>query len=188
MNRAAQLSEELAKAKITEFIKGRKCWYAFCTGSAFQMAFGQKLRRDRELKNQHHPLVYRQFEGESGLVVWCTWRIEGSQGPIASSESKERLCIDSIPKAIGRTVLAVEIGPGWNLRIEFSGGLVLTVFPDNVGPSHIIDSNWELWRPEDGYFIGTDLKCEVTGRDYPPLLPQPKPGRWKVSKAAKVLS
>jgi hypothetical protein len=82
----------------------------------------------------------------------------------------------------GKTVCRVLVGDGWDLRVEFTGGLTLTVFPDHVGPHAAFDGNWELWTPELYYSVGTDLECGVETRQYPPTLP----ARWRAAGGVKI--
>jgi hypothetical protein len=76
----------------------------------------------------------------------------------------------------------VEIGAGWNLRLDFASGLVLSVLPDHVGPSASFDGNWELWKPAQAYLIGIDLRCEVIDRENRVLTPSGRQDRWVVRR------
>lgn len=131
-------------------------------------------------KGAEHPDEYARYKGESHLLVWCSWRIDNAEGPLASSGSDLELCRPAVERLVGKTVREVEIGHGWDLRLALTWGLIVSVFPDHVGPAAGFDGNWELWRPEQAYLIGTDLACEVTDRQNRPLRPQPRAGRWQV--------
>lgn len=171
MIRATNIAAEFAATEIKAALIGRRCWYVYgqSVGTTFQMALGRKVRRERELRNKHHPLEYRRFKGESNLLVWCSWRLEESTGPLASSDNDPLFCERALRRLIGKPVQSVEISPSWNLQLSFTGGFMLSVFPDHVGPEAIFDGNWELWRPDQAYLIGTGLTCEVIDRENRPL-------------------
>ena len=204
---ANNIIDEVPAARIRSFLKGLKCWYGYAgIGNTFQIALGRKTPRDpaeiafkqksdKRLAAKGYSLPpdplraeWDKFEGESNLLVWCSWRLDGIKGPITNPKDKPDICDAGIRRLIGQTVSSVHITPGWGLQLEFSGELTLSIFPDNVGSSADIDTNWELFRSHRVYFVGTDLICQVTYGDGRPIRRQPKQGRWKVNKAAKVLS
>jgi hypothetical protein len=139
-----------------------------------------RLLKGRRSKGSRHPDEYTRYTGESHLLVWCSWRIDDAKGPLASSDSEFELCESAVERLIGKTVRNVRIGHGWDLRLDLSSGWVVSVFPDHVGPESSFDGNWELWRPEQAYLVGTDLACEVIDRENRPLRPLPRAGRWQV--------
>jgi hypothetical protein len=176
---------KIAAAEISAALLGKRCWYAYVgVGCTFSMDLGRRLLRDRPLTHRQHPPEYRKYEGESSLLVWCSWRVESARGPLASSDNEFDLCQEAIRRLIGRSVEDVRIEPGWSLRLALSSGLVVSVFADHVGPKAIFDGNWELWRPEQAYVIGTDLTCQILDRQYRPVpLPSPR-RRWKSAAKA----
>jgi hypothetical protein len=189
-------AEQLAEAEIKSSLLGRKCWYAYTSvGNTPKLVLGRKVPRDAEdlaarakLAGRrasrgvarHHPDVWERCQGESELLVWCSWRLDDAKGPVTSWDDESQRCEDGICGLIGHSVRNVEIGAGWNLRLDFASGLVLSVLPDHVGPSPSFDGNWELWKPDQAYLIGTDLTCEVIDCENRRLRPQPQKGRWQV--------
>lgn len=187
----------LAAAEIRTALEGKRCWYAFVGfGCTFAMDLGRKVRRDEQEiaaldrsrarlakrgKAPNHPAGYRTHKGESHLLVWCSWRLADAAGPLASSDSDRETCEAAAARLIGKTVRHAEIGDGWDLRLQLTSGLRVSVFPDHVGPEANFDGNWELWRPDQAYLIGTDLACEVIDQKNRPLRPQPRAGRWQVA-------
>ena len=196
--KTANIADELAAAEIRSALQGKRCWYAYTSvGCTFAMDLGRKIPRDddeiaamdrlRKRMVRQHPRgvgplerEHLRFKGESHLLVWCSWRIEDAKGPLASSDSDAELCEKVVRRLIGKTVQVVEIRPGWDLRLDLSSGLTVAVFPDHVGPEANFDGNWELWRPDQAYLIGTDLACDVMDRENRRLRPQPQKGRWQV--------
>ena len=192
MNRTANIADELAAAEIRAALQGKRCWHAYVgIGCTFAMDLGKKILRDSqerawsEKHARNYPPEYRRYEGESHLLVWCSWRIEDGKGPLASSDNDFDVCEQAIRRLIGRAVREVRIGPGWDLRVEMSSGLTVTVFADHVGAKAIFDGNWELWRPDQAYLIGTNLACEVIDRQNRALSLQPRGGRWVVAPPGK---
>jgi len=188
MTRSAHIqAEQLAEAEIKSSLLGRKCWYAYTSvGNTPKLVLGRKVPRDaedlaaraklaarRESRGvaRHDPDVWERCQGESELLVWCSWRLDDAKGPVTSWDDEPQRCEDGIRGLIGHGVRNVEIGAGWNLRVDFASGLVLSVLPDHVGPSASFDGNWELWRPDQAYLIGTDLTCEVIDRENRRLRP-----------------
>lgn len=195
MLNTANITDELAAAEIRMALQGKRCWYGYVgIGCTFAIDLGRKVARDPAVVALHkrllkkfpkmtaHPEEHLRYEGESHLLVWCSWRMDDDRGPVASSDNESPRCEAAIERLIGKTVRRVDIGSAWDLRMEFSSGLVVSIFPDHVGPDASIDTNWELWRPEQAYFIGDDLACRVQDRENRPMLPGTRSGRWRVRK------
>jgi len=183
---AAKIVDEVAAAEIRVALAGKRCWYAYSTCvSTVGLALGRKLAREKPLRNKSHTEEYRRFEGELHLIIWCSWRLDKGTGPLVSSDGDEQVCHDRLGALIGRTVQAVEVSPSWDLQIGFSGGFLLSAFPDHVGESANFDGNWELWRPDQAYLVGTDLTCEVMDRDNRPLTLRSRRRRWTAAGEAK---
>ena len=186
MTRAANIVDEIAAAEIKTALAGKKCWYAYSTCvSTVGLALGRRVPRVKPLRSKSHTEEYRRFEGELHLIIWCSWRLDKGNAPLISSDGDEQLCHDRLGVLIGRTAQAVQVSPSWNLQIGFSGGFVLIAFPDHVGESANFDGNWELWRQDQAYLVGTDLTCEVIDRENRPLRLRSRRGRWTVAGKAK---
>jgi hypothetical protein len=72
---------------MVDSLRELPCWYVSCGGAvgpSFQLALGNRVLRNRPLKNSAHPDEFRRFEGEANLLVWCSWRLDGSEGPRTS--------------------------------------------------------------------------------------------------------
>lgn len=170
MTVSAQIMEERTVNEIRAALLGRRCWNVACggcVGASFQLALGGKVRRERLLRNPTVSEEYRRFEGEFGLMVWCTWRLENGKGPMTSWEDESPQRDEALRGLVGKTVSRVRVQPGWDLQVVFSGGAKLSVFPDHVGQSAIFDGNWEVWSPQRVYAVGTSLQCESADREKP---------------------
>jgi hypothetical protein len=201
LSRTANIADELAAVEIRAALQGKRCWYVYrgvdCT---FGMDLGRKVPRDKQevmamerardrvakrgQLSSWHPDEYVKYKGESHLLVWCSWRIDAAEGPLASSDNEPDLCESVLRRLIGKTVQRVDIGAGWEMRLAFSSDMTLNVFPNFVGPKADFDGNWELWKPDQAYLIGTDLTCEVIDRENRPMQPRPGQGRWAVVEKA----
>jgi hypothetical protein len=158
----------------------KRCWRAFTSiGCTIGLDFGRKVDRDpqyvakmdrfwarmaKKHPGRRYPKKVDRHVGESHVVVWCSWRIDDAGGPVGSSDNDARACGRAVERLNRRLVQDVEIGVDWSLRLRMSGGVVLTVFPDHVGPDANFDGNWEVWRPDRAYLIGSDLSCEIVDR------------------------
>lgn len=192
MTTATEIRSEILATEIKQMLLGQKCWYVGCggcVGTTFQFALGKKIRRPKLLKNPTASREFQQFEGERGLLVWCSWRLERAGLGMTSSEDEQDARRDEALRSLaGRTIERVTIETGWYLRVDFDDQSVLTVFPDHVGPSAIIDTNWEVWLPERRYAIDSDLNCVVEPRQThvirPGAIAVPEIGRrYPVEKA-----
>lgn len=189
------LAQEIAGAEIRAALLGKKCWHGYVSaGNTFQIALGRKVARSREetearlrvrarraahdVRGSKRENEFTRFAGESNLLVWCSWRLDRRNGPLTSWDGEAEQCEAGICRLVGRTVKSVDIGAGWDLRLAFSGELLLTVFPDHVGEAASFDGNWEVWRKDQAYLIGTDLACEVIDRENRPLRLRDRQGRW----------
>jgi len=199
----ANIADQFAAAEIRAALCGRKCWYAYTSvGNTPRLVLGRKVARSAEDMAARAQLRQRRAargvkaappecpewersQGESELLVWCSWRLDEQAGPVTSWDDDAKRAEAGICRLIGHRVRDVAIGSGWNLRLEFTGAMVLSVLPDHVGPNASFDGNWELWRPEQAYLIGTDLTCEVIDRENRPLRLQSRRERWVVAGEAK---
>jgi hypothetical protein len=167
MTLVADIMEERKANEIASVLLGAKCWNVGCggcVGYTFQLALGLKIQRERPLKNPTISSEYRHFDGEFGLMVWCSWRLETARGPVTSSDDETPQMEIGLRRLAGKTISKVSILDGWFLRIEFSNGWVLSVFPDHVGPNASFDGNWEVWTSDRLYAVTTNLTCEVERR------------------------
>ena len=189
MTTAGQVVAESSAEAIIGALLGRKCWHVACggcVGATFQLALGGKVRRERPLRNPKLPESIRRSEGEFGLMIWCSWQLRDHKGPVTSSADESAGLETGLDRLRGKTICKVSVDDGWYLRVDFSGGLRLSVLPDHVGPEASFDGNWEVWTPTRMYSIETDLTCLVEEREAARQAPrQPRPDRWRAHRKAK---
>ena len=144
------------------------CWYASCGGAAlstFELAFGKKIARSVIARASAASDEFCEFEGEANLLVWCTWRLDDAAGPITSSDDTTANVVRSLKQLVGHNVVDVQVDlPGWDLHLEFTGGLRLHVFCDHVPGDPSWDGNWELFLSDKMIAIGVGSKCEIEPR------------------------
>jgi hypothetical protein len=149
--------------EIEQLLFGRECWYVACggcVGTSFQLALGKRVQRAKVLTNPVASPDYRQFEGEFGLLVWCSWRLVRPGFGMTSSEDEKDVRRDELLRSVsGRAIADVDIRNDWQLWIKFDDQSELTVFADNVGPSAVIDTNWEAWSLKWRYSVTSELDC-----------------------------
>ncbi len=142
----------------------KKCWYVSCGGSAantFQLALGDKLPRRQAIPNRVYHDEFDNFEGEANLLVWCSWRLDSSSGPLSSSDDMSEHVLPALKALIGREIADVRIDlPGWDLHLTFSEDRVLHVFCDHVPGDPSFDGNWDLTLPDRIIGIGVGSKWE----------------------------
>jgi len=144
--------------KLVRSLQTLRCWYVSCGGasaSTFQLALGEKVRRLRPLKNTSHPDEYRQFEGAANLLVWCSWRLDGTDSPLTSSDDVPTAMESGLKNLVGATIDSISLAaPAWDLALRFSNGLQLLVFCDHVPGEPSFDGNWELWLKDVAASVG----------------------------------
>ena len=106
---------------LVHSLEGLRCWYISCGGAAgatFQLAFGDKVHRAAVLKNPAHSEEYRHYEGEANLLVWCTWRLDGPEGPLTSSDDVQEGVVRSLAQLQDAKVRSVSLTPNsWDLHL-----------------------------------------------------------------------
>lgn len=145
------------QSAVVDALVGKECWYVSCggpIGSSFELAFGSKVPRRKRLKNPTHTEDFRNYEGESNLLVWCTWRLDSPTQPISGADATQKHFGEALQNLVGANVKSVVItAPGWDMKVVFSNGLTLNVFCDHVGDEPSFSSNWELWGGSGGIVI-----------------------------------
>ena len=149
-------------------LHGLHCWHVSCGDStlpSFQLALGGKVARRVPLRNPAQSEEYRQFEGEASLLVWCSWRLDGPEAPVTSSDDVSEAICQGLECLRGAAVLdTVVTGAAGDVRIDFAGGLRLHVFCDHLPGQPSFDGNWEVWLPEVAVFVGPGARQVVQPR------------------------
>jgi hypothetical protein len=160
---------------LVRSLEGLPCWYVSCGGCTlptFQLALGDKVRRAVALKNLAHPEEYRHYEGEANLLVWCTWRLDGPEGPLTSSDDTADAITRNLDRLRDAKVRSASLTPNtWDLRVSFRNRLKLTVFCDHVPGDPSFDGNWELWLRNLSLIVGPGNRWSVEERSDLPAAP-----------------
>jgi len=137
---------ETKKKLVSAFIKylaglqGKECWSFIAgpgTGSMVTLDFGEKILRERPLRNPTLTAEQRNYIGEIRLFIQnAGWRIDHHSSVICSSTSSNKL--DGLfgkgfRLILNRRVEKVVVSHlGLDLRIEFEGKVILTIFCDQA--------------------------------------------------------
>lgn len=145
----------------------KPCWHVVAgegTGPTFQLVLGKKVARSELLANPSQPAVYRRFEGECVLMVWCAWRLDGPKGPLVSSDAADVVVGRKLLRALrGRTIqrARITVPLAWDLEVVFDRGLVLRVFCDYLLGDPSFDGNYEVVLPDRELAVGPGAKWKV---------------------------
>ncbi len=150
-------------------LRGLRCWYVSCGGCTlptFQLALGEKVPRDAPLRNDKHSEEFRNFEGEANLLVWCSWRLDGADRPVTSSDDTGEAIVRELNGLLNAHVESILLTPpAWDLTVRFSNGLDLRVFCDHVPGDPSFDGNWELWRRDVSVVAGPGERLDIESRE-----------------------
>ncbi len=133
--------------------------------TTFELALGDKVARSSIIPNEAHSDDFSRFEGEANLLVWCSWRLDGPDAPLTSWDDTVENVERVLEGLVGRTIVDVRADlPGWDLHLDFTGGLRLHVFCDHVPGDPSFDGNWTLFLTNKMIAIGVGSKGEVEAR------------------------
>lgn len=149
-------------------IHGNSCWHVSAGGVSWpsvMLALGEKIPRDRPLRNEAQPAVFRENDPSVSLLIWCSWRVELPKGPMGSSdggETSERM----VKEISGKRVQSCEhFAPGHDLTVTFDDLTVLRVFADHVDAVECsFEQNWELTTPSFEVSAGPGSNIQVRSR------------------------
>jgi hypothetical protein len=141
--------------RLKSALLNKTCW---CTvagegvGSIFQLYLGGKIPRQKPKTNKMLRDDARWNDAEYSLMVWCAWRLDGSQKPITGwlePNDNAGPLVSGLVQLEGETVVDVRVhSPAWDLALEFSGQKTLQVFCDATRGTQRTE-NWSLLGPND---------------------------------------
>lgn len=151
-------------------LRGLVCWAIVAgkgTGTTIDIHFGQKIPRKQALKNTLLSEEVRLYEGEYGIFVRCSWRIDSKSDVICgcwednSINGAVRRELDSL---IGSTVLDFSVlKPGLDLSLELSCGKFLKLFCDQTDCDEEVD-NYIIFDGNITLSVGPKSRVEVATR------------------------
>jgi hypothetical protein len=133
-------NEVLALIKHLADLRGKKCWSFIGgpgSGSMLTLDFGEKIPRKRPVSNPTLTTEQQNYVGEVCLFIQnAGWRIDDESSVICSSTSSNDLdgpFGKGLRLILNQRVEKIVVAhPGLDLRIEFEGKMVLTVFCDQA--------------------------------------------------------
>ncbi len=153
---------------LVDSLRGLRCWHVSrggCTLPTFQLALGEKVARPRALRNPAQPEEFRRYEGEANLLVWCSWRLDGPDRLLTSSDDTAEAIVRELGKVVGATADSMTLlAPAWDLVAGFSNGLRLRIFCDHLPGEPSFDGNWELWRRDVVALVGPGTHYDIRPR------------------------
>jgi hypothetical protein len=161
MNKVRQhLTSDILQALIN-----KKCWHVAAGqvfSPAFKLVLGGKVKRSIPLTNTAIDAVYRKYEGETNLMVWCAWRLHQKRRIITSSEDGVDRSSARILKLVGSKVIEVKVDENaWDLVISFDDEHRLYLFCDRVEPRR---ENCELFLSDRVISAGPGTKIGSMSR------------------------
>lgn len=181
-------------------LEGAEC-FSTLVGSgedyALVLDIGDRKRRSLRLSNPRLSFLQRTYEGASGLLVECPWRIDTPDGVAAScfdDRSPGGRGATAVQDLASKTVIsAVTEAPGYDLVLRFSEDWVLRIFAletawmphkaplrsersmarDEDSPGSVTRKsprNWSVWTP--GGSLGVGAHGHLEG---PTDAPEPSP-------------
>lgn len=140
-------------------LEGQVCWNVSAGGAAassFSLALGDRIPRKRELRNPEASDEYRRFEGAHTFLVWCSWRLDGPDDSLVSSDnSTERITSTLRSSLEGLRPLRTTVRTrAHDVELEFERGLTLHVFCDRAQGDASSGDNWQLESPDGIIAVG----------------------------------
>jgi hypothetical protein len=152
-------------------VKGKTCWgvlAGFPNASYIHLHFGERIEREKIIKNNNLPYDLDKYNGEYHIGIFCTWRLQRDNRPITGSCESNKVdgpLVKGIQNLINKTVSSIEIiDECGDLKIKF-GDLCLNVFCNYTGnedEDYCIqeDSNWNLTYKGD-IIVEVECGCKI---------------------------
>lgn len=156
--------KELSRA--LQSMVGKPLWGMVTSGaggSILSLHIGEKVPSDLISRNMMLQLELRTHEGEYKLLVECDWRIERVERVIATYRDDVTpggLMHRTANSLVGNDISRIELRrPGHDLRIWFSDGALLSVFPSSTPMTERDD--YVLFVPREVIVVrATDVRYE----------------------------
>lgn len=139
---------------------GEKCWSFMAnvnTGSCVSIDIGQKVLREKPLRNPRISKEERIYRGEFHFYVNCSWRIDWKGEVLCGGEddkSEQGSMMIGLREMLNRRVVSVELEqPGLDVALEFEGGLVFRIFCDEFEEEEDVE-NYVLFLPDRQLVVG----------------------------------
>lgn len=152
-------------------LKGLPCWYVSSggnLGSTFKLFLGKKIPRQTPFppRKVGERSVLADFTAEQRLLVWCSWRLDGSgQKPLSSSTEASEQIITGLNAIVGQKIRDCSVSlPSLDLDLSISGGLSLKIFCDQTAHSEGVPQNWELFSEEERVSAGPGYEWVIEKR------------------------
>jgi hypothetical protein len=150
---------------------GRRCWHVSVGGvtlPTFSIALGRKVPRERPLRNRKQPKVFREFQGEVSLLVWCVWRLDRRDRVVVSSDGRDSQIVKGLDCLLAKSLLRIKVvPPAWDLTLTFSDGYTLRVFCNHAGDKPTVHGNWQARVVNRRVSVGPGESLQMTDGQTP---------------------
>ena len=147
-------------------LSGLECWYVNAGGSAgstFSLSLGERVLRDRATRNTDASSEFQKYQGEATLLVWCSWRLDGEQTTIGSSDEEPSTIKHKLQPLVGKKIQSVEaLNAAHDIEVDF-GDVILRIFCDYVPADSSSRENWQLEHQGQLTAVGPgyEVHCET---------------------------
>jgi hypothetical protein len=171
-----QMSKMGVSVMVKDFIStlqhlvGKNCWGFVAgegTGSVVALDFGDRVKRDRPLKNPHLTREQRENSAELSLLVQCAWRLDSPEQVICSawdSNVADGPMLAGLQRVVGKNVYSVVVDVvSLDLTLRFDAGLCLKIFCDRVNVDEDED-NYSFYTPTRTFAVGARSHLSIEPR------------------------
>lgn len=155
---------------VLQHLIKKECWGFVAgkgTGSVIVLDFGNKMKRDRPLKNPHLTQEQRENSAELSLLVQCAWRLDANDRVVCGAWDSNEVdgpMLTGLQEIVDRAVCSVVADvPSMDLTLRFDGGMCLKVFCDHVNVDEAED-NYIFYTPTRTFIVGTRSHLSVQFR------------------------
>ncbi len=153
-----------------QHLVGKKCWGFVAgegTGSVVALDFGDRMKRDKPLRNPHLTREQRENSAELSLLVQCVWRLDSSEQVICGAWDSNVIggpMLAGLQRVVGKDVCSVVVDMvSLDLTLWFDAGLCLKIFCDRVNVDEDED-NYSFHVPARTFVVGTRSRLSIEPR------------------------
>lgn len=147
-------------SKYIENFCGKECWSVIAgdgTGSVVHLGFGEKIPRDKPLKNNKLSSDQKNYKAEFSLMVFCAWRVIKKQKIICGWRDSNEVGGDmlrGLDLLKDRKLISFNLSDiGYDLDMLFEGGVRLQLFSDLTN-DYESDENYTIFVRDKAFSVG----------------------------------
>lgn len=161
-------AEERIRQAVTK-LQDLACWHVGtggAVGTSFTLDLGERVIRAEALTNPAVSEEFRRYQGEHILMVWCSWRLDGPQDALASSDSSCETASETLQHQLtNRKFLRMNVSSRTlDALLEFDGDLQLRIFCDRFAGDGWSGMNWQLETGQNIIVVGPGYRSSIEAR------------------------